>query len=229
MINRLGAYFAGLARPVMVAFGVTAMFAVIAARGGHIALSGPSDASGTVATAIRDDVVKRGDIFDRNGELLATSVDVYSLSANPSEIWDADEVVSALASVIEGLNEEVVANRLSQRNKKFVWVRRGLTPRQRQAVFELGLEGLRFSVESKRVYPHRSQSGHVLGHTNIDGIGQMGVERIRNDLLTSGEGSVQLTIDSGVQFVLETELAAAAERFQVDMLKPPTQKDSIAP
>ena len=214
MTDRLRAYFAGLARPAAVAFGMVSVFALIGLRGSYLALSdGEVKAPAPVAAEAGQDEVKRGDIFDRDGELLATSVDVYSLSANPREIWDAEEVAEALAGVFSGLDQVGVAKRLSRREKEFVWVRRGLTPRQRQAVFDLGLEGLQFSVESKRIYPRRAQSGHVLGHTNIDGLGQMGVELARNDALAGGEMPVRLTLDSGVQFVLEAELSQAAERF----------------
>ena len=213
MTDRLRAYFAGLARPVAVAFGMVSVFALIGLRGSYLALSGASQAPVIAVATVRPDTVKRGDIVDRNGELLATSVDVYSLSADPSQIWDAGDAAATLATVFDDLDQEAVARRLGQDDKRFVWVRRGLTPRQRQAVFDLGLEGLQFSVESKRIYPRRAQSGHVLGHTNIDGLGQMGVELARNDVLARGEAPVRLTLDSGVQFVLEAELSQAAELF----------------
>ena len=213
MTDRLRAYFAGLARPVAVAFGMVSVFALIGLRGSYLALSGASQEPVIAVATVQPDTVKRGDIVDRNGELLATSVDVYSLSADPSQIWDAGDAAATLATVFDDLDQEAVARRLGQDDKRFVWVRRGLTPRQRQAVFDLGLEGLQFSVESKRIYPRRAQSGHVLGHTNIDGLGQMGVELARNDVLARGEAPVRLTLDSGVQFVLEAELSQAAELF----------------
>lgn len=213
MLDRVRVYFAGLARPAVVAFCLTCVFGVVALRGGYLAMSGEKKRQVTIATLTSDSAVKRGDIVDRNGELLATSVDVYSLSADPSQIWDAEEVAAKLATVFEGFDQEAAAERLGRRGKRFVWVRRGLTPRQRQSVFDLGLEGLQFSVESKRIYPRRAQSGHVLGHTNIDGVGQMGVEYAMNEALVAGTEPVQLTLDSGVQFVLEAELDEAAERY----------------
>ena len=66
--------------------------------------------------------------------------------------------------------------RLSDRDRRFVWIQRGMTPRQKQAVFELGLEGLRFEEESRRMYPHGKLAGHFLGFTNVDGKGVEGAE-----------------------------------------------------
>ncbi|MEL7452089.1 MAG: penicillin-binding protein 2, partial [Pseudomonadota bacterium] len=84
--------------------------------------------------------------------------------------------------------------------------------RQRQAVFDLGLEGLGFRAESHRAYPRGAQAGHVLGHTDIDGVGRMGVERAMDGVLAEGGEALRLTLDSGVQFALESELSQAAMR-----------------
>lgn len=205
----------GLSRPVVIAFAVAAMFGVIAMRGSFVALSGQSDDGDLRSVQHTDNLPKRADIIDRNGELLATTVAVYSLFADPRAIWDANDAADQLASVFEDLDRDLVVSRLSKRDKKFVWVRRGLTPRQRQAVFDLGLEGIGFEAESKRIYPRGVQSGHVLGHTDVDGRGQKGVELSMQDRLKGDGEPLRLTLDSGVQFILEAELANAAERHDV--------------
>lgn len=206
---------AGLSRPVVIAFALAALFGVIGLRGAVVALDHArvDDAPRLVSHA--DEGARRADIVDRNGELLATTVAVYSLFADPRAIWDPEEVAAQLATVFDDLNQDVTIKRLSQRDRKFVWVRRGLTPRQRQAVFDLGLEGLGFEAERKRVYPRGTQSGHVLGHTNVDGIGQKGVELFLQERLDASDEPVRLTLDSGVQFILEAELSDAAERHEV--------------
>jgi len=214
MISLLWKRLAGLSRPVVIAFGVAFLFGIIALRGSYVALSGGGDASVQLAQNAND-LPKRADIIDRNGELLATSVAVYSLFADPRAIWDAEAAADQLAGVFDDLNRDLVASRLSRKDKKFVWVRRGLTPRQRQAVFDLGIAGLGFEAESQRVYPRGVQSGHVLGHTNVDGRGQKGVELSMQDRLARSDVPLQLTLDSGVQFILETELTNAAERHEV--------------
>lgn len=215
MTDLLWKTLAGLSRPVVVALVLSGVFGVIALRGTYVALEQPGPTAQIRASGDAKTLPLRGDIVDRNGELLATSVAVYSLYADPRAIWDAEDVAEKLSEVLPDIDQALVVARLKKRDKRFVWVRRGLTPRQRQAVFDLGLEGLGFEAESKRVYPRGTQSGHVLGHTNIDGVGQMGIERSMEEMLAANQGPVQLTLDSGVQFVLEAELASAAERFDV--------------
>lgn len=215
MTGLLWKKLAGLSRPVVVAFAVAGLFGVIAARSAMVALGGERAAAAVTAERSVEGLPRRADIVDSDGELLATSVAVYSLFADPRAIWDAEEVVARLATVFEGLDRPALTARLSQPDMAFVWVRRGLTPRQRQAVFDLGLEGLGFRAERQRVYPRGTQSGHVLGHTNVDGFGQKGVELSLQDVLAGGEVPVQLTLNSGAQFALEVELAEAAERYEV--------------
>ena len=215
MTGLLWRKLAGLSRPVVIAFVLAAVLGVIGVRGTVVALGGDQGAQAVRAVQTADDLPRRADIVDRNGELLATTVAVYSLFADPRAIWDAEEVTDKLATVFEDLNRESVIKRLGQKDRKFVWVRRGLTPRQRQAVFDLGLEGLGFEAENKRVYPRGAQSGHILGHANVDGVGQKGVELSLNDQLQGQETPVMLTLDSGVQCVVEAELANAAERHEV--------------
>ncbi len=80
-------------------------------------------------------------------------------------------------------------------------------------MFKLGLEGLHFQEEQIRVYPAGHLAGHLLGFANVDGKGIDGVERVFNDQLAKGGEPLKLTIDSGVQFALESELERATEDF----------------
>ena len=89
-------------------------------------------------------------------------------------------------------------------------IQRGLTPVQRQRVFELGLEGLSFNEETRRLYPQRGLAAHVLGFTDVDGNGIAGIEYALDERLTQSDEPLRLTIDAGVQYSLETELEAAA-------------------
>lgn len=214
MTSLLGMFKAGqVSRSLIIVSVFAALFVAIGLRGVSVAMSDRT-VTDTVA-AERLDAHDRADIFDRNGELLATSVTVYSLFADPRAIWDADDVVAALTQVFPDLDTDTVKARLENRERAFVWIRRGLTPRQRQAVFNLGVEGLGFRVERQRAYPRGVQAGHVLGHTNVDGRGQMGIELALEDRLRESQDPVRLSLDSGVQFALEAELDAAANEFGV--------------
>ena len=214
MTNLLGMFRAGqVSRSLIVVFAFASLFALIAARGAFVALGDP--AASNALAAERSDAHDRADIHDRNGELLATTVTVYSLFADPRAIWDADDVVSALVTVFPALDTETIKARLENRERAFVWIKRGLTPRQRQAVFDLGVEGLGFRTERQRAYPRGGQAGHFLGHTDVDGRGQMGVELALEDRLRDSDEPVWTSLDSGVQFALETELGRAAEMFDL--------------
>ncbi|MEM1151173.1 MAG: penicillin-binding protein 2 [Pseudomonadota bacterium] len=205
---------AGGARVRAVSVLMAMLFVAVAVKGGSLALQPATERTGVsgafAATA------PRADILDRNGELLATSVTVYSLFADPRAIWDPGEVSRELAAVFEDLDVEALQRRLSNRDRAFVWVRRGLTPRQRQAVFDLGLEGLGFREERRRAYPRGTLAGHILGYTGVDGNGLGGVELALDQRLTDSSEPLTLTIDSGLQFALEAELDSAAREHRVD-------------
>ena len=202
-----------MSRSLIIVSAFAALFALVGLRGVSVAL-GSDAARGTVAAAEPEAHI-RAEIHDRNGELLATSVSVYSLFADPRAIWNAADVAVALAGVFPDMDRAELTARLSNRARAFVWIKRGLTPRQRQAVFDLGVEGLGFRVERQRAYPRGSQAGHVLGHTDVDGKGQMGIEFALDERLRSHDEPVRLTLDSGVQYVLEAEIQAAAEAYDI--------------
>ena len=202
----------GTLRAQMVAGAMAIAFAIVAAKGALVAMESPQSRGGVAAAF--NETVRRADIVDRNGELLATSVDVYSLFADPRAIWEPSETAAALVSVFPELNRERLEVRLSNRERAFEWIKRGLTPRQREAVFNLGLEGLGFKKESSRAYPRGTLAGHLLGYVGNDGEGLGGLEFAQESRLAKGGDPLQLTIDSGVQFMLEAELADAAAEYE---------------
>jgi cell division protein FtsI (penicillin-binding protein 3) len=187
------------------------LFTVVCGRAAYVAFNGP----GQSAHAAEASVERRADIIDRKGELLATSLAAWSLAADPRAIWDAGEVARDIAKVLPGINVQDLTARLSDRERAFVWIQRGLTPRQKQAVFELGLGGLRFEEETKRVYPRGPLAGHFLGFTDVDGKGVEGAELAFDARLKRGGEPVRLTLDANVQFALEDELEKAFADFDM--------------
>lgn len=194
-------------RARIVAAGLGLVYGLVALKGVTLSLSSPDSPSAEAGVFV--EVPRRADIVDRNGELLATTVEVNSLYADPRAIWDPAETAARLAEVLDDVDPAMLAKRLGDRSRAFVWVKRQLTPRQRQAVFDLGLEGLGFRAEPRRAYPKGELAGHLLGETDIDGNGVGGVELAANDRLIAGDGALALTLDAGVQFVLEAELDEA--------------------
>lgn len=200
-------------RTRFVGLAIGLLFVLMAGRGGYLALSDAPSSS--AARPVMAALQQRADIVDRNGELLATSVVSWSLWANPSLIWDGADVAGQLVRVLPDLNEADLAARLSDPKRKFVWVKRGLTPRQRAQIAALGLEGLDFREEARRAYPRGVLAGQVLGYTNVDGQGIAGVELAYEAALQGGAAPVRLTLDIGAQAALEAELATAAMDYDM--------------
>jgi len=161
-----------------------------------------------------NEVQQRADIVDRNGELLATTLKTYSLYADPRKVWDPIASTEAITSVLPDLDASEVEEKLSS-ERAFVWIRRNLTPRERQLVFSLGLPELSFQIEPRRVYPRGRLASHVLGFTDIDMNGTAGAEKAF-DLALSADGAdpKHLSIDMRVQYALDDELRSGMAHFE---------------
>ncbi|MEL6825781.1 MAG: penicillin-binding protein 2 [Pseudomonadota bacterium] len=191
------------------------VFGAIGAKGLSVALSGSDPVTARRAASL-EPAPRRADIVDRNGDLLATSVTAYSVFADPRAIGDPVLIAEELASVLPGLDVTTIAARLSNNKRAFAWIERGITPRQRQTVFELGLEGIGFREESRRAYPRGTLAGHILGYAGADGQGLGGIEYAMDDRLTEDDAPLYLSIDANVQFSLEAELSAAVGEYEAE-------------
>lgn len=161
----------------------------------------------------RPATMARADIVDRNGVLLATSLKTASLFANPRKIADPASAAHRLVEILPDLSEEVIAARLGS-GKSFVWLRRNLTPRQQFEVNRLGIPGLDFEQEERRVYPHGRLAGHIVGFTNVDNVGLSGIEMSMDAAIAGGSTPLRLSIDIRVQQILRQELAGQIEKFK---------------
>ncbi|MCS0497495.1 penicillin-binding protein 2 [Ancylobacter sp. MQZ15Z-1] len=166
----------------------------------------------------------RPDILDRNGLVLATDVKSASLYGEPRRLIDVDEAVEALTAILPDLNVDELRDRLSSK-RGFVWLKRDITPQQQREIHALGLPGIGFMTENRRVYPGGTLGAHVLGSTNIDNQGIAGIEKWIDtrglaDLHLAGFASdrqqepVELALDLRVQHVLRDELFNAKEKFK---------------
>ncbi len=190
-------------------------FSLLGLRAAQIALFRPVDVARTEARADAQNTFNRADILDRNGVLIATSLPAFSLYADPAKIWDAKETAAALVTVFPDLNEAELVKKLSS-EKRFVWIKRRLTPQQKKKVWDLAQPGLEFEDDMRRVYPMGSLAGHILGGVNHDGNGLTGLEKALQDFLTTGnkDSAVNISIDTRVQYIVEKELAEAAVKYR---------------
>ena len=205
----------------IVAFAV--VYGVIAAR--LVMFAEQSDGYGTRRSVTQDAVATaRPDILDRNGQILATDVKTPSLFAEPRKLIDVDEAEELLTAVLPDLDASEVRDRLSSK-RGFVWLKREITAKQQQEIHRLGIPGVGFLTENKRVYPNGPIVSHEIGHVNIDNQGIAGIEKwldgqglaalhmagLATDRL---EKPVELALDLRVQFALRGELIAAREKFK---------------
>lgn len=197
----------------LLAIGVFAVLVLLAGRAVQLAFSGDPLAEPRRNAAVA--VTPRADIVDRNGELLATTVRAYALAAEPQRVWNAAETADALRRVFPDLDRETTIRRLGDTSRRLVYLRRGLTPNQRDEVQALGLGGILFENQNRRVYPQGPLAAHALGFTDIDLNPLSGVERgLDAQIRAAGaEGrNVRLSIDVRMQYALEEELERAARR-----------------
>ncbi|MEZ6031107.1 MAG: penicillin-binding protein 2 [Hyphomonadaceae bacterium] len=202
----------GPRRARIIAAALALVFVVIVGRSAWVVFNGPERSDSVSATAEK---VRRADIVDRDGQLLVTTVQGWSLAADPSAIWDPEEVAASLKTVFPGIDTAQMAQTLSDKKRRFVWIQRSISERERRAVKSLGVEALRFVEEPQRVYPNGALAGHLLGYTNVDGVGVEGIENIYNDRLSAGGQPLRLTLDASVQYVLEEELQRSLEQFEM--------------
>src|SRR5271169_644196 len=157
-------------------------------------------------------VPSHADIVDRNGNVLAATLDSPSLYANPKQIVDADEATRKLVKVFPNLGAAEVYAKLTS-GKSFVWIRRHLTPAEQYSVNQLGIPGLEFEHEERRVYPDAALTSHVVGYTGIDNAGFAGVERALDSVLKERREPLQLSLDLRLQYILHEELQRVIDDF----------------
>ena len=148
-----------------------------------------------------------------------------SLFGEPKKLIDTDEAVELLSAVLPDLETPEVRQRLADKRRGFVWLKREISAKQQHEIHRLGLPGIGFLNENKRVYPNGAEVSHVIGHVNIDNQGIAGIEKwldgnglaalhavgLAADRL---QKPVELAIDLRVQHALRDELVLAFAKFK---------------
>lgn len=208
----------------LVILGFSALFIAITGRLVMLATL-PNEQVGLRRATATATSAARPDIVDRNGEVMATDIRTVSVFAEPRKILDKDEATELLTAVLPDLDAKDLRDRLGTK-KGFTWVKREITPKQQAEVHRLGIPGVGFVPENKRVYPNGTAAAHVLGFANIDNVGIAGIEKYIDtqglqDLNGAGFATqasdlkpMQLSIDLRAQHALRDELAKGLERFK---------------
>ncbi|MBC9883056.1 penicillin-binding protein 2 [Bradyrhizobium sp. INPA01-394B] len=208
-----------------VGLAMLAFAAIYALIGGRLVMFAIGADAHSARRAAAQEVVAtaRPDIVDRNGAILATDVKASSLFGEPRRIIDKDEAIELLTATVPDLDEAEVRERLRTR-KGFVWLKREITAKQQQDIHKLGIPGIGFLRENKRVYPTGNEVAHLIGLVNIDNQGIAGMEKWLDnqglaDLHRAGfaidrlQQPIELSVDLRVEHALRDELLKAKEKF----------------
>lgn len=154
----------------------------------------------------------RADIIDRNGQILATSIPTVSVYAVPKDMFDKKEAATKLCKIFSDLKYQKLIKQF-ENHKNFVWVKRHISPLQKEMVLSLGIPGVCFLDTERRVYPNKNLCSHVIGFTDIDNVGISGLERSMDSLLSSSKSKLQVSLDVRVQHVVHEEIDKAIKKF----------------
>jgi cell division protein FtsI (penicillin-binding protein 3) len=159
----------------------------------------------------------RADIVDRNGTLLATNLDSPALYVNSRQMLGAgenpDRAAREITMALPDLSPAEIRGKLAS-GRSFAYLKRSLTPRQEDAINNLGIPGVEFSPAERRIYPLGDLAAHTVGYCNIDNIGEAGIERGLNPTIRGSGVPVTLALDARVQFVLKDELQHVMDQFE---------------
>ena len=159
----------------------------------------------------------RADIVDRNGEVLARTIDAWSIGVHANRLLNKPEDLAPKLAALMPERTEAQYLALLKSGVHFTYLRRRAMPELVAAVNALGEPGMAFSREPERLYPQLTLAAHVLGYTDMDGHGVTGMERVLDKRLADPalrKTPVALSIDTRVQAAMETELANAMSSHQ---------------
>ncbi|MCB2136537.1 MAG: penicillin-binding protein 2 [Rhodobacteraceae bacterium] len=191
-----------------------AAFSVVGARMGLLAATEPMEPQ---APAFSNPIVaERADITDRKGRILATNLVTHALYAQPQTMVDPERVARELVAIFPDLDADRLLKDFTG-SRKFLWVKKKISPEQMQLVHEIGDPGLLFGPREMRLYPNGAIAAHVLGGASFgregvgsaEVVGTAGVEKVFDTWLrdpANGGAPLQLSLDLTVQSTVEDVL-----------------------
>ncbi|SEH71310.1 peptidoglycan D,D-transpeptidase FtsI family protein [Paracoccus alkenifer] len=197
------------------ALGFMLAFATVGLRMGAMASSQPSEPR--VHASGAQIISQRADIVDRRGRVLATNLSTHALYAHPQDLVDPATAAAKLARIFPDLDAERLKRDLTG-ERKFVWIKKKLSPEQMQAVHDIGEPGLVFGPREMRLYPNGNLASHILGGSQFGAegvssaevLGMAGVEKAFDGWLrdpANAGAPLQLSIDLTAQAAMEEVLA----------------------
>ncbi len=199
-------------------------FLAIAVQLGQLTLIHKTPAANPELAA-HETPIPRPDIIDRNGVVMATDIAVASLFADPRKITDMDEAVESLTATMPDLDSKALREKLTAPGRAFVWLKRQVSPEERDAVYNLGIPGVGYVNERKRVYPLGRLAAHTIGYVDVDTHGIAGIEKFLDDQgalytaslsepETSTSAPAQLAMDMRIQHAVTDEVSKAVIKYK---------------
>lgn len=205
-------------RLVIAAFGFTALFGAVALKLAMATVLNPAEPRRAAALSrppapAAEAPVSRATVTDRNGEILAVSLPLTALYANPRQIENAAEAADRLRAVLPQLDRERLIARMSG-DRQFAYIARALTPREMAQVNALGIPGLYFEEAERRYFPQGRTAAHIIGGVDVDGNGIAGVERHFDERLRAqAHHQLRTSLDVRVQLALRDAVQRAITEF----------------
>ncbi|WP_347310490.1 peptidoglycan D,D-transpeptidase FtsI family protein [Defluviimonas sp. SAOS-178_SWC] len=201
-------------RLLLLGVGFVVAFLTVGARMGLLAATEPVEPQTAVAGA--SIVAQRADITDRQGRILATNLITHALYAQPQQMVDPLGAAKKLAEIFPDLDVERMKKDFTG-TRKFLWVKKKISPEQMQRVHEIGDPGLLFGPREMRLYPNGAIAAHVLGGASFgregvqsaEVVGTAGVEKTFDTWLrdpANGGAPLQLSLDLTIQSTVEDVL-----------------------
>ena len=155
-------------------------------------------------------IMKRQNILDRNGLVLAVNVPTEDLSANPQKIKNPEETARQLVQALPDLKYDDVYDKLTGTGN-FKYIKRNITPAEQKAIRWIGNPYLMETENEKRAYPQGNLFAHILGAVNIDNVGTAGLEKAYDEELKQSD--IQLSLDTTVQGILRQVLQEHINKY----------------
>ena len=170
---------------------------------------------GSVISITESDMhnMKRPNIYDRNGNLVASNIAISSVAIRPNLLLNKEDIVDRLLFAVPSFQREDLEYKIFN-DKKFVWLKRGITPSEQHRIHNLGIPGIQFIDETKRFYSSANTLSSVIGYVNIDNIGQAGVEKFIDQQVEGGNSEdVYLSADLEVSHAMRDELLKSMNEY----------------
>lgn len=155
---------------------------------------------------------QRGDILDRNRNILATNIPSVAAYIKPSEFLIERELsLKKITKIFPSIDINTLQQQLEQ--KKFIWLKRYLSPTQKRILMNAGIPGVYLLDIERRIYPDKNLFSHVIGGVNLDNIGIAGVEKFFNQELQQKNTHIKLSVDLRLQHIVRHELLEGVKKF----------------